>query len=502
MFDTISHGFHAAKNHFIGRTHIHEQSLAPALEMVRKSLLEADVDVSVCESLLEGVKTRCLAYASALKTKSKSRKKKRPVTELFISECFKELKQIFGDQSYELSFSSTFSSVMLVGLQGVGKTSTAGKLAHKLIKKKPLLVACDIYRPAAVEQLKVVADEVGVECFFKPDHSPLQICLEAQSYASKHGHEVMIIDTAGRLSIDETLIAEISELKNKIGSEHTLFVVDAMMGQDAVNTALNFQKAVDFDAVIMTKLDGDARGGAALSMKQVTGKPIAFVTTGEHHHQLETFHPEGFSTRVLGMGDSFSLMEDFEKIGSDMDLDDLSSTNQFNYHLIAKVLSATKKLGPLSHLLKKMPMGISALADQASDSQVNLFVNIVYSMTDDERTCQTVITDSRVARIASGCGQKPAIVKQFVTSMDSVLTSLQSQSIMKNLQRKAAIPEFHQNLKWAQHTELKPEDSVISEPQNLSPQLESAAKRAKLVQARKQALSKRKASSKTRRKKR
>ena len=445
MFEKLSHGFETAKNHFKGRTVLTQDNLAPALEIIRESLLDADVDYSVCENLLNGITSRCLGKTIQLRQKSQA--KNITTTDFFVSMCFEELKRIFGQNPYPFEFKSTLGSVMLVGLQGVGKTTTAGKLAQLLHKQNPLLVACDIYRPAAVEQLKVVAQGVGVTAFFQPDTSPLDICLAAQKYAYQHDHKLMIIDTAGRLSIDPTLMREIAEIKTAITPEHTFLVVDAMMGQDAVKTAANFQESVDYDALIMTKLDGDARGGAALSISQLTGKPIAFVGTGETHHNLEKFHPEGFSTRVLGMGDSISLIEDLEKIEADLNMPHLNSLESLTFEKIATVLSASRKLGPLSHLLKKMPLGIAKMiqGQPGTEQSVERYIHLVNSMTQRERTLKDPIDDSRMRRIATGSGVKYQLAKTMISQIASTLSIAQNGG-MKQLSKAMNLPPQFQNM--------------------------------------------------------
>lgn len=431
MFEQLTHGFTTAKNHFKGRTVLTQETLDPALNIIKTSLLDADVDYDVCESFLAGVSARCLGKTIQSRHKSHGRMKKITTMDFFVTMCFEELKQIFGSEPYDFTFQSKLGVIMLVGLQGVGKTTTAGKLARRMLKHNPLLVACDIYRPAAVEQLKVVAETVGVHCFFQADSRPIEICRAAESYAYEHGHKMLIIDTAGRLSIDEALMTEIAELKGELAPEHTFLVLDAMMGQDAVTSATNFQQSVDYDAVIMTKLDGDARGGAALSMRHRTGKPIAFVGTGEADHNLETFHPEGFSTRVLGMGDTISLMEDLEQIEGDLDPTSIQSLESLNFAKIAKVLSATRRLGPLSYLIKKLPFGISQLAQasQGSEQFVGRFIHLVDSMTPDERSLRTTIGDSRLERIAGGAGVPLNIAKSIIYQVGTTLHSLRTNQL-------------------------------------------------------------------------
>lgn len=436
MFEQLTHGFTTAKNHFKGRTVLTQETLDPALHIIKTSLLDADVDYDVCESFLAGVTKRCLGKTIQSRHKSHGRAKKITTMDFFVTMCFEELKEIFGSDPYDFTFKSKLGVVMLVGLQGVGKTTTAGKLAQRLLKHKPLLVACDIYRPAAVEQLNVVAETVGVHCFFKADASPVEICRAAESYAYEHDHKMLIIDTAGRLSIDETLMTEIAELKGELAPEHTFLVLDAMMGQDAVVAATNFQQSVDYDAVIMTKLDGDARGGAALSMRHRTGKPIAFVGTGEAHQNLETFHPEGFSTRVLGMGDTISLMEDLEQLEGDLDPTSIHSLESLNFAKIAKVLTATRRLGPLSYLIKKLPFGISQLAQasQGSEQFVSRFIHLVDSMTPDERSLRATISPSRLERISSGAGVPLGLAKTIIYQVGATLQSLRNNKLNQLLQ--------------------------------------------------------------------
>ena len=306
---------------------------------------------------------------------------------------------------------------MLVGLQGVGKTTTAGKIAQKLASKKPLLVACDVYRPAAVEQLKVIAEAIQIPLFFKDNLTPLEICVEAKQHAMAHGHEVMIIDTAGRLSIDDEMMAEISAIKEKMSPEHTLLVVDAMMGQDAVTTAVNFQKSVDFDAMVMTKIDGDARGGAALSICHVTGKPIALIGKGEGYGDLEDFHPEGFSSRILGLGDVISLMADFKKLeeAEQSSFTDSKNLMGMTFQTYQKQLRLIKKMGPLKQIIGKLPQEFSKYIPMSGLGEVSKFLYVIDSMTDLEKKCLVPLSESRCSRIAKGSGTPVPVVTQFVS---------------------------------------------------------------------------------------
>lgn len=427
MFEKIVGGFTTAKDHFRGRTVLNSTVIAPALQQIQNSLLEADVDYDVCQSFLKAVEKQCTGEKIRLKAGKGARRKQITPGDYFISACYEELKKIFGSNPYSFDLKSTLNTVMLVGLQGVGKTTTAGKLAKLLKDKDPLLVACDIYRPAAVEQLRVVAEATGTEFFFADDSSPSQICEKARQHAMLNGHEAMIIDTAGRLSIDEDLMAEISGLKELMTPHHTFLVVDAMMGQDAVKTAVNFQKSVDFDAVIMTKIDGDARGGAALSMNYITGKPIAFIGKGEGYEELEKFHPEGFSTRVLGLGDVVSLMDDFKKIGADSEgFDTLMGEHHLNFNYLVKIIKTFRKLGPLASIVSKLPGNISRLIPEGSETHLVQFLNIANSMTENERRLHETLTESRIKRIAMGSGIRESEVHHLVSRFNTILSHMQN----------------------------------------------------------------------------
>ena len=432
MFEKIVGGFTAAKDHFRGRTVLNSATMAPALEQIQNSLLEADVDYDVCQSFLAAVEKQCTGEKIRLKAGKGAQRKQITPSDYFVSVCYEELKKIFGSNPYTFELSSTLNTVMLVGLQGVGKTTTAGKLAKLLEAKKPLLVACDIYRPAAVEQLRVVAEATGTEFFFAEDSSPSQICEQAKQHAMMGGYEVMIIDTAGRLSIDEDLMAEISGLKQLMTPNHTFLVVDAMMGQDAVKTAVNFQKSVDFDAVIMTKIDGDARGGAALSMTQITGKSIAFIGRGEGYEDLEKFHPEGFSTRVLGLGDVVSLMDDFKKIEAEADdFHTLTGSQNLNYNQLVKVIKTFRKLGPLTNIISKLPTNISQLIPKGSEQHLDQLLVIVNSMTEGERMLYDTFTPSRIKRIAMGSGTPKSQVHLLVTRFETIFAQMHNDSLKK-----------------------------------------------------------------------
>lgn len=423
-------GFESARNHFHGRTVLNEESLAPALEMVKKSLLEADVEFGVVETFLENV----LAKASGKKVKLRSKKdptrKNLTPENHFTAICFEELKKIFGNTPYELKMDPPLSSIMLVGLQGTGKTTTAGKLAKRLLSQRPLLVACDIYRPAAVEQLMVIADAIGVPYFFKEGASPLEICQEAQKIALQQGCQVMIIDTAGRLSIDEKLMTEISTIKDHITPKHTLLVVDAMMGQDAVQTAQNFKQSVDFDAIVMTKMDGDARGGAALSIRYVTQKPIAFLGQGESYNDLDKFHPDGFSSRILGLGDMVSLMDDIKALEKEQEMINMMP-DRITFDFFLKQMKLLKKLGPIRHIVSKLPRALTASMPNVNNRDINQLISILNSMTKREQQCLDVLNPSRMKRIAKGSGIAFPQVQNFLQKMGEMINKFHAMGNQK-----------------------------------------------------------------------
>ena len=308
----LTKGFKSAQLALQGKTELTEDNLAPALREVRTSLLQADVDLQVTKDFLARVKEAALGDIVPIRVSGQ--KVRLSPQDWFVKACHDELVDLMGPVDTSLDLSASPSVVMMIGLQGSGKTTTSGKIAKKLIAEghRPLLVAADVYRPAAVDQLRVIGRKLGVPVFHEADTHPVELARRGVTQARNTDCDIVIVDTAGRLAIDETLMQEVVDIKAAVRARNVLFVVDAMIGQDAVRTAKAFDERLDFTGFVLTKLDGDARGGAALSIKAITGKPIKFLGQGEGLERLEEFRPEGLAQRILGMGDVVGLVQDFE----------------------------------------------------------------------------------------------------------------------------------------------------------------------------------------------
>ena len=333
MLDILSGGFRVARQKLTGKANLSEANIDEAIGEIRKSLLEADVEYGVAKDFLAKVKSEALGTSVNLRAGAGAQRIKVTPSDHFVQICKTELEALMGAHDAAIQFAVNRPTViMMVGLQGSGKTTTTGKLAQYLItkhKRKPLLVAADIYRPAAVEQLTVLAKKLDVPIFHIVGATPQEICEKAQLKAFELNCDVVILDTAGRLTIDSDLMAELDEIKARAKPDNIFFVCDAMMGQDAVTTAKAFDERLNISGVIMTKLDGDTRGGAALSIRRVTGKPIKFLGMGEDLARLEEFRPEGLASRILGMGDVVGLMEDFERVHTGDKEAEMTFTNSY-----------------------------------------------------------------------------------------------------------------------------------------------------------------------------
>lgn len=414
MFDVLSRGFKSARLKLQGKAELTEENLKPALREVRASLIQADVELKVAKAFLSRVKDRCLGETVVLDAKQAGMRV--GPQDHFIKACYDELVELMGPVDTTLDLDGDPAIIMMVGLQGAGKTTTAGKLAKRLASegKKPLLVAADIYRPAAVDQLQVLGRRVGVPVFHVPGMKPLDLAKMGRSHARNTGCDVVIIDTAGRLAIDEAMMNEVAEIRAALNPQNVLFTVDAMIGQDAVKTAQAFDERLDFSGFILTKLDGDARGGAALSIKEVTGKPIKFLGQGEELDKLEEFRPEGLAQRILGFGDVVGLMQDFEKhvdqSTAEKDAEKMLR-GDFTYDDFVKQMKTLRKMGPIREIMAKMPF-ISGMMDQIPDEalddrELDRTLAIINSMTRQERNFPDLMSDpSRQRRVAGGCGRK------------------------------------------------------------------------------------------------
>jgi signal recognition particle subunit SRP54 len=422
VLETVSKGFKAARNKLKGRTEITPEVVDDALRDIRVSLLEADVSFDVVKHFVARVREK--AIGEVVETKVKTEKGVLKVTpqDHFIKICHDELEALMGPVDTSLRFAEKGrpSGIMMVGLQGSGKTTTAGKLANRLLKdgKKPILVAADIYRPAAVDQLKVLGEKLGVPVFHEPGVAPPDMCRHAFDAAQRDHASVVIYDTAGRLAIDDALMAELEQIKEQVHPENILLVADAMIGQDAVKTAAEFDRRLAIDGFILTKLDGDARGGAALSIKEVTGKPIKFLGMGESLERLEEFRPEGLASRILGFGDIVGLVQDFQEHvdeeTAEADAQKILS-GEFTLEDFVNQIRLVRKMGPLGELMEKFPLfGDLPENFQFDDQALTKIVAMVDSMTKAERLRPDSITDARIKRVAKGSGRSEKEVRDLL----------------------------------------------------------------------------------------
>jgi len=416
MLETVSKGFRSASQRFRGQRELTQANVEDALRDVRVALLEADVEFNVVKRFLSRVEEACLGDVVDLKVKHEGKTVEVSPGDHFTKVCHDELEALMGPVDTSITMATQgLTRIMMVGLQGAGKTTTTGKLARLIeaeYQKKCCLVAADIYRPAAVDQLKVLGERLGMPVYHREGASPVEICDEATAYAREQGCDVLLLDTAGRLAIDEVLMQELESIRSQSLPQNIFLVLDAMIGQDAVKTAAEFNRRLEIDGVILTKMDGDARGGSALSVKEVTGKPIKFVGVGEGLDKLEAFRPEGMADRILGFGDIVGLMKDFESVvdekQAEEDAKNMLSGN-FNMHQFMEQIRTIKKMGSLKDLVAKMPFFGGALPEGANldDGELVKVEAMISSMTKQEREQPELIDDSRRARIARGSGRKP-----------------------------------------------------------------------------------------------
>ena len=414
-FEGLSEKLQNAFKKLTGKGKLTEQNIKDAMREVRMALLEADVNYLVVKDFIKKTTERCVG-SEILANLNAGQQVIKIVNE--------ELTNLMGGSNAKLTWSSSVPTIyMLCGLQGAGKTTMAAKLAGMLTKqgKKPMLAACDIYRPAAIKQLQVVGEQVGVPVFEKGTQNPVQTAKEAIDYARYYGRDVLIIDTAGRLHIDETLMEELQQIKAAVHPQEILLVVDAMTGQDAVNVAQSFNEKLSIDGVIITKLDSDTRGGAALSVRAVTGKPIKFAGTGEKLGDIEPFHPERMASRILGMGDILTLIEkatesaDAEALAK---LGDKKKPGDFDLNDFLDQMKQIKKMGPLQNVLGMLPGIGSKLKDvEVDENALKKPEAIICSMTMKERRNPGILNASRRKRIAAGAGvtvqDVNALIRQF-----------------------------------------------------------------------------------------
>ncbi len=427
MLDNLTQRLTGVIKTLRGQARLSEDNIQDALREVRLALLEADVALPVVKEFAAQVKQAALGQEVIGNLNP---------GQALIGVVHRELTRLMGEHNDALNLATVPPAVILMaGLQGAGKTTTSGKLAkllHEQNKKKVLLVSCDVYRPAAIEQLRTLAEQLKID-FFASDISqkPLDIALAAHDYARKHHHDILIVDTAGRLAVDEAMMAEIKNLHAALKPIETLFVVDAMTGQDAANTAKAFGDALPLTGIILTKLDGDARGGAALSVRHITGKPIKFVGVSEKMNGLEAFHPERMASRILGMGDMLSLIEDAQRNVDQAEVEKLAKKVQsgkgFDLNDFKMQIVQMRKMGGVSAMMDKLPAAMSKAAAGAKidDKAINRTEGIINSMTPLERAKPELLKASRKRRIAAGAGVQVMHVNQLLNQFE------QTQKMMK-----------------------------------------------------------------------
>ena len=426
-----------------GKGKLSEKDIKDAMREIKLALLEADVNFKVVKEFVATVSEKALGH-EIMESLTPAQQLVKIVNE--------ELTQMIGGETSRLEFSNRPPTViMMCGLQGAGKTTATGKLALNLRKqgKRPLMVACDVYRPAAVKQLQVLGDQVQIPVFeIGTDISPVKIAKEAVEYAVKHGNDPVIIDTAGRLHIDEQLMEELAEIKSELNPTEILLVVDAMTGQDAVNVAKSFNEQLDITGVILSKLDGDTRGGAALSVKQVTGKPIKFASVGEKLSDLEQFHPDRMASRILGMGDVLTLIDKAQEAIDDKQARELEAKlrkQQFDFDDFLEQLKQIKKLGSFSQILGMLPgvdkKMIESVDTEENEKRLKHIEAIIQSMTQEERRNPKLIGASRKVRISKGSGTRVQDVNQLLKQFEDMqkvikqLGSGKQQRMLKRLRK-------------------------------------------------------------------
>jgi signal recognition particle subunit SRP54 len=427
MLETVAKGFKAARNKLKGRTEITADVVDDALRDIRVSLLEADVAFDVVKRFVARVREKAVGEVVETKVETKKGKVRATPQDHFIKICHDELEALMGPVDTSLKVKPRGpTGVMMVGLQGSGKTTTAGKLASRFLKegKKPLLVAADVYRPAAIDQLQVLGQQLGVPVFAEPGAKPPDLCKRALEQAAREKADVVIYDTAGRLAIDDTLMQELEDIKREVAPDNILLVCDAMIGQDAVKTAAEFDRRLALDGFILTKLDGDARGGAALSIKEVTGKPIKFLGMGEALDRLEEFRPEGLASRILGFGDIVGLMKDFEQhVDEEQAEEDAKKllSGDFTLDDFVSQIRLVRKMGPLGELMEKFPLfGELPEGFQFDEAALGKIVAMVDSMTRTERQRPDLLDGSRVKRVARGSGRTEKDVRDLLTQYNTM----------------------------------------------------------------------------------
>lgn len=429
MFENLSLKIEKAIKNLKGQGRISEINVAETTKEIRRALVDADVHFKIAKEFTDLVKTKALGQ-NVLTSVSPG--------QLFTKIVNDELVQLLGGEQKDIVINGSPAIIMLAGLQGSGKTTFSGKLAKYIRSKgrQPLLVACDVYRPAAIEQLKVLGASIQTDVYTEPENkNPIEIAQNALKYAKEHNNNVVIIDTAGRLSIDEQMMQEIYNIKQTIKPSEILFVVDAMTGQDAVNTAKNFNDRLDFDGVVLSKMDGDTRGGAALSIKSVVNKPIKFVSNGEKLEALDLFYPDRMASRILGMGDVVSLVERAQSVYDVEEAKRLNkkiSKNNFDFEDFIQQLQQIKKMGNIKDLMAMIPGVGNKIKDLDIDEGAFKGIeSLIQSMTPAERQDPDLLNASRKTRIAKGSGRSIQDLNKLLTQFNDMKKMMKNMNNMK-----------------------------------------------------------------------
>lgn len=435
MFESLSEKLDYAFKSLKGDTRLTELNIANSVKEIRRALVAADVNYKIAKEFTDKVKDKALGKENVLSAVKPG--------DVMVKIVLDEMVELMGGQAAGINIKGNPGIILISGLQGSGKTTFTGKLAKFLSEKKtkkPLLVACDVYRPAAVDQLSVLAEQIGVAIYKEVENkNPVSIAQNAIQYAKSHSHDLVIIDTAGRTAVDEDMMTEIENIKNAIQPTETLFVVDSMTGQDAVNTAMVFNERINFDGVVLTKLDGDTRGGAALSIKYAVGKPIKFISSGEKMDTLDVFYPERMAQRILGMGDIVSLVEKAQEQFDEKEAERLEKKikkNKFDFNDFLGQMNQIKKMGDLKSLMGMIP-GMAKLTKDINidDKAFPRIEAIIHSMTPKERANPELLNMSRKKRIALGSGKNIHEVNMFIKQFDQMKNMMHMMSKGKGMDK-------------------------------------------------------------------
>jgi len=429
MFESLQEKLDKAIRTLKGKNRITDINVAATIKEVRRALMEADVNFKVAKEITDRIKDTALDEKILIAVEP---------GQLFIKIVHSELTALMGSAASSINTKGDPAVILIAGLQGSGKTTFSGKLANLLKKqgKQVLLVACDIYRPAAIDQLKVLASQIGVEVYAEPDNkNAVEIAKNAVEFAKKSGKKIVIVDTAGRLAVDEVMMKEVEDIKAVLNPTEILFVVDSMTGQDAVNTAKTFNDRLNFDGVVLTKLDGDARGGAAISIRHIVEKPIKFISTGEKMEALDVFHPDRMASRILGMGDVLSLVEKAQQAFDEDEAKRINAKmrqNKFDFNDFLSQLQQVKKMGNVKDLLGMIPgVGASLKDMDLSNDSFKPIESMIYSMTPKERERPEIIDPSRKKRIANGSGTSVQEVNNLLKQFDEMRRMMKKMNTMQ-----------------------------------------------------------------------